>query len=74
MKSWRFNLSGFLRPRACLFHFDRTAREWKERAVGEIKFLKDKQTNKVRLLMRQDRTKAICADHISELLVRMTFT
>lgn len=27
-------------------------KQWKERGIGELKFLKNKKTNKVRILMR----------------------
>ncbi|CAK58094.1 unnamed protein product (macronuclear) [Paramecium tetraurelia] len=37
--------------------------QWKERGVGDMKFLKNKQTNKIRLLMRQDKTGKLIANH-----------
>ncbi|KAF4006024.1 RanBP1 domain family protein [Saccharomyces cerevisiae] len=42
--------------RAKLFRFDTDAKEWKERGTGDCKFLKNKKTNKVRILMRRDKT------------------
>ena len=37
--------------------------EWKERGTGEIKLLKHKETGKIRVLMRRDKTLKICANH-----------
>lgn len=37
--------------------------EWKERGTGDMKILKHKETGKVRLLMRRDKTLKICANH-----------
>ncbi|SMN21429.1 similar to Saccharomyces cerevisiae YDR002W YRB1 Ran GTPase binding protein [Maudiozyma saulgeensis] len=50
--------------RAKLFRFDADAKEWKERGTGDCKFLKNKVTGKVRLLMRRDKTLKVCANHI----------
>lgn len=50
--------------RAKLFRFDADAKEWKERGTGDCKFLKNKDSGKVRLLMRRDKTLKICANHI----------
>lgn len=50
--------------RAKLFRFDADAKEWKERGTGDVKFLKNKTTGKVRLLMRRDKTLKVCANHI----------
>lgn len=47
--------------RAKLFRFDNN--EWKERGVGDVKFLKHKETGKVRILMRRDKTLKVCANH-----------
>lgn len=49
--------------RAKLFRFDPEAKEWKERGTGDVKFLKHKETGKVRLLMRRDKIFKICANH-----------
>lgn len=38
--------------------------QWKERGVGDLKLLKHKETQFVRLLMRRDKTLKICANHI----------
>ena len=58
------NTSGFDR-RAKLFKFDREAHEWKERGTGDVKLLKHKETKKVRLVMRRDKTHKVCANHYS---------
>lgn len=50
--------------RAKLFRFDADAKEWKERGTGDVKFLKNKTSGKVRLLMRRDKTLKVCANHI----------
>ncbi|XP_033209269.1 E3 SUMO-protein ligase RanBP2 isoform X2 [Belonocnema kinseyi] len=47
--------------KAKLFRF--TNKEWKERGVGEVKLLKNKE-GKVRLLMRRDQVFKICANHM----------
>lgn len=50
--------------RAKLFKFHPEAKEWKERGTGDVKFLKHKETGKVRLLMRRDKTLKVCANHL----------
>ncbi|GMF00803.1 unnamed protein product [Ambrosiozyma monospora] len=50
--------------RAKLFKFHPESSEWKERGTGDVKFLKHKETGKVRLLMRRDKTLKVCANHI----------
>lgn len=49
--------------RAKLFKFASESKEWKERGTGDVKFLQHKETKKVRLLMRRDKTLKICANH-----------
>uniref|UniRef100_A0A1A9UEN9 RanBD1 domain-containing protein n=1 Tax=Glossina austeni TaxID=7395 RepID=A0A1A9UEN9_GLOAU len=46
--------------RAILFHH--IDKEWRERAIGDIKILKDKEGT-YRILMRNDHTHKICANH-----------
>jgi Ran-binding protein 1 len=55
--------------RSKLFRFDKPAGEWKERGTGEVKLLKHKDTQKIRLLMRRDKTHKICANHFGLLNV-----
>lgn len=54
--------------RAKLFRYDVEADppEWKERGTGEVKFLRHKSSENVRLLMRRDKTHKICANHYCE--------
>lgn len=46
-----------------LFRFDPDASQWKERGVGNIKFLKNNQNGKLRVLMRRDQVHKVCANH-----------
>eukprot|EP00270_Netrium_digitus_P015119 TRINITY_DN523_c0_g1_i1.p1 TRINITY_DN523_c0_g1~~TRINITY_DN523_c0_g1_i1.p1 ORF type:complete len:207 (+),score=43.00 TRINITY_DN523_c0_g1_i1:139-759(+) len=47
-----------------LYRFDKDGNQWKERGVGTIKLLQHKNTKKIRLLMRQQKTLKICANHL----------
>ncbi|KAG2151959.1 RanBP1 domain-containing protein [Suillus cothurnatus] len=49
--------------RAKLFRFDNGLNEWKDRGIGDVKFLQHKETKKVRLVMRHDKTLKVCAHH-----------
>ncbi|KAF9921626.1 single stranded nucleic acid binding protein [Linnemannia zychae] len=49
--------------RAKLFRFVKETNEWKERGTGDVRFLKHKDSGKIRLLMRRDQTHKICANH-----------
>lgn len=37
---------------------------WRERGLGDVKILKDQQTGKYRLIMRQEKTLKLCANHV----------
>ena len=57
--------------RAKLFVFGETLlnkgtgnKSWNERGVGDVKFLKHKEHQKIRVLMRQERTMKVIANHI----------
>ncbi|TKY46078.1 Ran-binding protein 1-like c [Spatholobus suberectus] len=50
--------------KAKLYRFDRDGKQWKERGVGTVKFLRHNVTGKVRLLMRQSKILKICANHL----------
>ncbi|KAG6414526.1 hypothetical protein SASPL_121898 [Salvia splendens] len=47
-----------------LYRFDKDGNQWKEWGVGIVKLLKHKETRKVRLVMRQNKTLKICANHL----------
>ncbi|KAK2963271.1 putative Ran-specific GTPase-activating protein 1 [Blattamonas nauphoetae] len=51
--------------RAKLLRMDRSLAqpEWRERGVGEVKFLRTKGTEKVRILMRREITLNLCLNH-----------
>ncbi|WWC61614.1 uncharacterized protein I303_104198 [Kwoniella dejecticola CBS 10117] len=50
--------------RAKLFRFAKESLEWKERGTGDVRLLKHKETQKIRLVMRRDKTLKVCANHI----------
>lgn len=54
--------------RAKLFRFVSESSEWKERGTGDVRLLQHKETKKVRLVMRRDKTLKVCANHASEYL------
>lgn len=49
------------------YRYDDETKEWKEKGVGPVKFLKHKETKKIRLLMRRDKTLKICANFLGVL-------
>ncbi|GAA5837250.1 hypothetical protein JCM9279_005630 [Rhodotorula babjevae] len=49
--------------RAKLFRFIAESAEWKERGTGDVRLLQHKQSKKVRLVMRRDKTLKVCANH-----------
>ena len=56
-----------MRRRAKLFRWESDSWEkevkmWKERGTGDVKFLKHKESGKVRMLMRREKTMKICAN------------
>ncbi|CAA2957244.1 ran-binding 1 homolog c-like [Olea europaea subsp. europaea] len=50
--------------KAKLYRFDKEGNQWKERGVGTLKLLKHKESDKIRLVMRQNKTLKICANHL----------
>jgi hypothetical protein len=50
--------------RAKLLRFASDTKEWKERGVGDVKLLKHKDTGKVRILLRQEKTNKVVMNHI----------
>jgi len=57
--------------KAKLFRFDKGENNWKERGLGDIKFLKHKDTKKIRLLMRREKTLKICLNHYVSPVMRL---
>ena len=53
----------FFEVKAKLFRFEG---EWKERGVGMAKLLKHKETGKIRMLLRRDKTLKICANFVGK--------
>ncbi|GAA6043241.1 hypothetical protein JCM8097_008479 [Rhodosporidiobolus ruineniae] len=49
--------------RAKLFRFVADSSEWKERGTGDVRLLQHKESKKVRLVMRRDKTLKVCANH-----------
>jgi len=49
--------------RSKLFRFDAGSSEWKERGTGDVRLLQNKESKKVRLVMRRDKTLKVCANH-----------
>jgi len=50
--------------RSKLFRFDSESTEWKERGTGEARLLQHKDTHKIRLVMRREKTLKVCANHL----------
>lgn len=50
--------------RAKLFRFATESSEWKERGTGDVRLLQHKETKKIRLVMRRDKTLKVCANHV----------
>ncbi|GAA6096642.1 E3 SUMO-protein ligase RanBP2 isoform X1 [Tachysurus ichikawai] len=49
--------------RVKLFRFDHEIHQWKERGVGNLKFLKNNQNGRLRVLMRREQVLKVCANH-----------
>ncbi|KAI9469655.1 MAG: RanBP1 domain-containing protein [Benjaminiella poitrasii] len=58
--------------RAKLFRYSKDTKEWKERGTGDVKFLKHKESKKIRLLMRRDKTLKVCANHYVDSLMKLS--
>lgn len=58
--------------RAKLFRFDKSLSEWKERGTGDVRLLQHKESRKIRLLMRREKTLKICLNHYVNVNVEMT--
>mmetsp|Transcript_10884 Transcript_10884/g.17721 ORF Transcript_10884/g.17721 Transcript_10884/m.17721 type:complete len:227 (+) Transcript_10884:68-748(+) len=58
------------KQRAKLFVYGETmldkgtgTKSWKERGIGDMRFLKHKESNRIRVLMRQEKTMKVIANH-----------
>ena len=49
-----------------LYRYDADSSEWKERGIGQAKLLQHKENKKIRMLMRQEKTLKIRANHLGE--------
>ena len=49
-----------------LYRFDNDSGEWKERGAGQVRLLQSQDNGKIRLLMRQEKTLKIRANHFGE--------
>mmetsp|Transcript_22467 Transcript_22467/g.38548 ORF Transcript_22467/g.38548 Transcript_22467/m.38548 type:complete len:195 (+) Transcript_22467:63-647(+) len=58
------NEEAVFKMRAKLFRFDKPSNQWKERGTGDVRFMKNRDTGKIRLLMRREKTLKICANHL----------
>ncbi|CAH8389441.1 unnamed protein product [Eruca vesicaria subsp. sativa] len=58
------NEDSLLDLKSKLHRFDIDGSQWKEGDLGTVKFLKHRDTGKIRLVMRQSITLKICANHI----------
>lgn len=63
VKTYEEDEDVLFKMRAKLFRFDNGLNEWKERGTGDVKLLQHKETKKVRLVMRRDKTFKVCANH-----------
>jgi Ran-binding protein 1 len=52
------------KERARLYRFDPSTQEWKERGIGDVKFLVHKVTGQARILLRQEKTLKLCLNHM----------
>lgn len=64
VKTMEENEEELVRLRAKLFRYvNSDSPEWKERGTGDVKLLRNKDCDQIRLVMRRDKTFKICANH-----------
>jgi len=49
--------------RSKLYRFDKKEKEWKERGIGDVRLMQHKETHKIRILMRQEKTLKVRLNH-----------
>jgi len=52
--------------------WEKEVKMWKERGTGDVRFLQHKETRKVRLLMRREKTMKICANFFVAPTIKIT--
>jgi hypothetical protein len=57
------NEDTLLSVRAKLYRFDKEVNTFKERGIGDLKFLQNKESGRVRIVMRRDKILKVCANH-----------
>ncbi|KAI0774320.1 RanBP1 domain-containing protein, partial [Fomes fomentarius] len=62
-KTYEEDEDALFKMRAKLFRFASESSEWKERGTGDVRLLQHKETKKIRLVMRRDKTLKVCANH-----------
>ena len=48
------------------------SKEWKERGIGDLRLLQNKDTKKIRILMRQEKTHKIVANHYGNIFMTLS--
>ena len=64
VKSGEEEEEALLAYKAKLYRYDTAGSEWKERGIGQCRILKHKESGRIRLLMRQEKTLKLCANHL----------
>jgi len=55
--------SAIFTMRSKLFRFDRKEKEWKERGIGDVRLMEHKESHKIRILLRQEKTLVVRCNH-----------
>eukprot|EP00455_Lapot_gusevi_P036407 TRINITY_DN4050_c0_g1_i1.p2 TRINITY_DN4050_c0_g1~~TRINITY_DN4050_c0_g1_i1.p2 ORF type:complete len:181 (-),score=67.96 TRINITY_DN4050_c0_g1_i1:224-766(-) len=59
------------KQRSKLYRFAAATKEWKERGTGDVKLLKHRETGKIRILLRQEKTNKLVMNHLINPLVEL---